>query len=235
MVEQEKSSAAGGKLRINISVSTTSVLTLVMLIIAAMTTAYIWGVMTGRAGSAARPGPLESGQPALPAPPPDELGRILQAHELGFTRALRGQKPLAHEASPQAVPEAAAGPAPAVVAPPDTPASTVAEPAAEQQPATQAPVPADGHADQAGAPVESGAINDYLFQVAALRDEQACDNLRQKLEGYGLRTRMEHSGKMYIVLIAMRGHEDRVRELARIAAELKLGAPLLRSRKPVSP
>ncbi|MBD5552806.1 MAG: hypothetical protein HDQ44_00560 [Desulfovibrio sp.] len=224
-MEQEKASAGSRKRRINISVSTTSVLTLVMLIIAAMTTAYIWGVMTGRAGSAAKPGPLASGQPALPAAPPDELGRILQAHELGFTRALRGQKPLAPAAASEAVPEA----------PAETAARAVAEPAAEQQPAAQAPAPANVQAEPAGAAVESGVINDYLFQVAALRDEQACDNLRQKLEGYGLRTRMEHSGKVYIVLIAMRGNEDRVRELARIAAELRLGAPLLRSRKPVSP
>lgn len=192
--------------RINISVSATSVLTLLVLVIAAMTCAYIWGVIKGRSAGPPRHETAVAEQ--AQGKTPEDADPILQAHELEFTQALRGEKPPRKEPIPEPgqTPEPAQNPA---------------------QPAEAAPIVMP--------PADPGAMFDYVFQVAALRDEQACDNLRQKLEGYGLRTRMERSGKVFIVLIALRGNAERVAEIAAIAADLRLGTPLLRSRKPVAP
>ena len=63
--------------------------------------------------------------------------------------------------------------------------------------------------------------------------ELLVDDLRQRLEGRGLRTRMERSGKLYLVLVLLRGTDERAVEIPRIMEELRLGTPMLRSRKPV--
>ncbi|MDE5878955.1 MAG: SPOR domain-containing protein, partial [Desulfovibrio sp.] len=41
-------------------------------------------------------------------------------------------------------------------------------------------------------------MQDYVFQVGAFRDEDSVDSLRQRLEGRGLRTRMQREGKLYV-------------------------------------
>ncbi|MBD5538841.1 MAG: SPOR domain-containing protein, partial [Desulfovibrio sp.] len=76
---------------------------------------------------------------------------------------------------------------------------------------------------------------DYVFQMGAFRDEDSVDSLRQRLEGRGLRTRMQREGKLYVVLVLLRGDPARAEEVARIAEELRLGKPLLKSRKSVQP
>lgn len=81
--------------------------------------------------------------------------------------------------------------------------------------------------------IEPGIKYDFSFQVAALKDEQAVDSLREKLEDFGLRTRMERSGKMYLVMVLMRADAARVAELLDICKQLRLGEPLLRSKKAV--
>lgn len=190
------------KRKITMRFSSTSLVTFFVLLIAAMVTAYILGVMAGRERpekAAAQPVAEEKGR--LPEPQPDA---ILQAHELEFTQALRGESP--KPAPPKPEPE------PVVQSEPVSPPA--------EQPKSAAP--------------EQDGINDYIFQVAALKDEQAVDNLRQKLEGMGLRTRMERSGKVYAVMVFFRGDSTRVTELNEIASRLRLGAPLLRSKKPVS-
>ncbi|MBD5627157.1 MAG: SPOR domain-containing protein [Desulfovibrio sp.] len=93
--------------------------------------------------------------------------------------------------------------------------------------ASQVPVPA-----QAAQP---GPMQDYVFQVGAFRDEESVDSLRQRLEGRGLRTRMQRKGKLYVVLVLLRGDAARAEEVMRIAEELRLGKPMVRSRKPVTP
>ena len=78
-------------------------------------------------------------------------------------------------------------------------------------------------------------MQDYVFQMGAFRDEDSVDGLRQRLEGRGLRTRMQREGKLYVVLVLLRGDTARAEEVTRIAEELRLGKPLLKSRKPVQP
>ena len=76
-------------------------------------------------------------------------------------------------------------------------------------------------------------IYDFVFQLGAFRDPGIVDDLRQRLEGRGLRTRMERSGKLYLVMVVIRGTDDRGREVEAIAQDMHLGKPLMRSRKPV--
>ena len=76
---------------------------------------------------------------------------------------------------------------------------------------------------------------DYVFQVGAFKDEESADSLRQRLEGRGLRTRMQRDGKLFLVLVLLRGDASRAAEVPRITEELRLGQPILRSRKPAMP
>lgn len=74
---------------------------------------------------------------------------------------------------------------------------------------------------------------DYVFQVAAFKDEDSVDALRQRLEGRGLRTRMQRDGKLFLVLVLLRGDAARAAEVPQIMEEMRLGQPMLRSRKAV--
>lgn len=215
----------GGKFRrISLSFSFTSLLTLVFLVVVAMTAAYIWGVMTGRAQSSSTR--EQEAEPVVAVTGSEEQpeNRILQAHELQFAQVLRGESP-----APKPVPQPPVSEKPAQE---PVPAKPVQEPAPAkpvQAPAVKVETPPSPQ------PSQGQQVWDYLYQVAALKDEQAVDSLRQKLEGEGLRTRMERSGKLYLVMVLIRGDESRVAELARIAELLRLGEPLLRSRKVVNP
>ena len=70
-----------------------------------------------------------------------------------------------------------------------------AQPASEKTAA-----PAKPQAATNGAP-----LYDFVFQVAAFRNVDDADRLRQRLEGQGLRTRGQKSGKLTLVMVHMRG------------------------------
>lgn len=225
-MEQERNRESGTKNRkIILSFSFTSLLTFVFLFVAAMASAYIWGVMTGR-GEISPRGNADVASKAEDAPP-KAPNSVLKAHELEFSHVLRGEESRTREKRPEpaktqeisgAETQAAAGSESGEAEPESAPVAK--EPESRQ--ATAAKTPADSR------------LMDYVFQVAALKDEQAVDSLREKLEGRGLRTRMERSGKLYLVMVLMRGDESRVDELDQTARELRLGAPLLRGKKPVN-
>ena len=213
-----------------------------VLFLAALVLAYLGGVMTGRAqwassleesraalaAAAATDGEQEESAAAGEAQTAADAGNtedalveasVLAASELRFSRALRAEPGARLEpVSPplpaaQALKPAAAG-APAY--PPMPPGMQPAVPAGEKAPP---PTPTD--------------IYDFVFQLGAFRDPGIVDDLRQRLEGRGLRTRMERSGKLYLVMVVMRGTDDRAREVEAIAQDMHLGKPLMRSRKPV--
>lgn len=144
---------------------------------------------------------------------------VLAASELRFSRALRAEpgarlEPVSPPLPAAQAPKPAAAGAPAY--PPMPPGMQPAVPAGEKAPP---PTPTD--------------IYDFVFQLGAFRDPGIVDDLRQRLEGRGLRTRMERSGKLYLVMVVMRGTDDRAREVEAIAQDMHLGKPLMRSRKPV--
>ncbi|SDF03232.1 SPOR domain-containing protein [Desulfovibrio legallii] len=205
------------------------------LLAAAVVLAYLGGVMSGRAtwrslavqAQAARQaaaddaGEGKNGENAPAAEPGADQG-ILAAEDLRFARVLRG------ESLPPAKPAAAPRAPVAAAAPGAAPAQPAAPPAAPQSPAPAA-APA---AVQPLAP--GGGMSDYVFQVGAFKDEDSVDGLRQRLEGRGLRTRMERSGKLYVVLVLLRGDPARAEEVVRTAESMGLGKPIQRSRKPVA-
>ena len=240
-VNSERNAAPVPFLRLRLS----SLLALAFLGLTAIALAYVGGVMTGRASlSAERRLAAAAGRaapkPALPAQSASRGGgepdaqAILSPEELSYARALRKADGAPETAVPAAKP----------VAPPLPPAKEAAQSPASsgQSPGQGGPALTVGGAPPAGAAGAQGKpvlaptaspMQDYVFQMGAFKDEESVDSLRQRLEGRGLRTRMQRDGKLYVVLVLLRGDESRAGEVSQIAEELRLGKPMLRSRKPV--
>lgn len=191
-----------------------SLLTLLFLGLAAVVLAYVAGVMSGRHGDVAKETPPQAEEKAVEEP----AEKILAPDQLEFARVLRGQPRLEPERAPSQ-PEPAAEKAPPAAAASDAPGMN---PAREEDAAPEE------------AKAGTGETFDYVFQMGAFRDEAGADALRERLEGHGYRTMLEKGGKMRVVLVRLRGSASQAEELIRLAASLKLGAPLLRERKPVS-
>lgn len=189
------------------------------LALAAVATAYLAGVMSGRQAY-----PAESLAPASAAPSAASVKKdadselnepILSAEQLKFARVLRNE-----ETGSLSKLE------------PD-PEKKAADDKKDASPAPEAPPPPSLR--QSLEAEKSGETADYLFQVGAFRDEKTVDNLREKLEGHGLRTLMRKEGRVYLVLVRLRGTAARAAELVGLLGELGLGEPVLRGRSPVKP
>ncbi len=76
-------------------------------------------------------------------------------------------------------------------------------------------------------------IFDFIFQVATFTAEEPVDRLRARLEGEGLRTKMEKSGKFYKVMVLMRGSNEQAQDLRKLMVSMKLGEPLQRGKKEI--
>ena len=164
---------------------------------------------------------LRGGQaPAVQEPPQ----AILRPEELNFSVALR-EKPPHNGTAAMGTPAAQPPTHQTGSAAPIAPARNGTSPLSAQ--------PATLNTPQGAQPVRF----DYVYQVAAFREPEQADKLRERLEGEGVRTSMEKSpakgGKsLYIVLAVRRGTEEDSRQLQAVFERLKLGAPLLRSQKP---
>lgn len=200
---------AGSRL---VSFKLSSLLTAFFLGLAAVSLAYIGGVMSGRHFSSetsrARNVSVTAAESAQP-PEETEERKILAPEELEFAHVLRGDGARLKARNKNDV------------------AENVQATTPEKMPE---PKPLEAVITPLG---DDAAIQDYVFQVGAFRDESGADNLRQLLEGHDLRTRLERDGKHYIVLIALRGNEARAREVVELLRSLKLGDPIVRSRKAV--
>ncbi|CAI3229565.1 SPOR domain-containing protein [Desulfovibrio legallii] len=222
------------------------------LLAAAVVLAYLGGVMSGRASWRSQALQAQAARQAAPedaaagdkdakqADAEQGAGQgILAPEDLRFARVLRGESlppaktaPVAAAAAQAVVP---AGPKSAgrESAPGQTAAQTAAPGGTGQgAAAVQATSPAPA-AFAASAQPTPGAMSDYVFQVGAFKDADSVDGLRQRLEGRGLRTRMERSGKLYVVLVLLRGDQARAAEVVHTAESMGLGKPIQRSRKPV--
>lgn len=98
-----------------------------------------------------------------------------------------------------------------------------AQPASEKTAA-----PAKPQAATNGAP-----LYDFVFQVAAFRNVDDADRLRQRLEGQGLRTRGQKSGKLTLVMVHMRGTDLDAANLKEELQRMRIGSPLQKSKKRV--
>ncbi len=100
----------------------------------------------------------------------------------------------------------------------------------EQSKQNPAPVPVF---EDVPAPKPEPVVFDYVFQVATFTDDASVDRLRERLEGRGLRTKMEKAGKFYKVLVMMRGSAEQAQDLRKTMVDMKLGEPLQRGKKAV--
>jgi hypothetical protein len=84
------------------------------------------------------------------------------------------------------------------------------------------------------------ALFDVAYQVAVFREAAQADKLRERLEGEGVRNSLEKNptrdGKSvyYTVFALRRGTAEDEKQLLAVLERLKLGQPMLRSKKPVS-
>lgn len=74
---------------------------------------------------------------------------------------------------------------------------------------------------------------DYVYQTAAFRDKEDGDALRARLEEKGLRTRLQKSGKVYLVLVLLRGSEREAENVRETLRRMGLGKPIRLSKKAV--
>ena len=224
-----------------------SLLAACFLVVAAVALAYVGGVMSGRAYWRGHPaqvgvagGALKKGVVVEPAEEDVPKQKILAAEELRFARVLRGESlPPGMTDGPQA-----RAPAAAAMQPVGAPAAQAAGQRSQATAPASAPT-AGASAGQAAQPVPEnhpvvlnslqpvGNMFDYVFQVGAFKDEESVDSLRQRLEGRGLRTRLQRSGKLLVILVLLRGNEARAAEVVHACEGLNLGKPILRSKTPV--
>lgn len=178
---------------------------------ATLVLAYLSGVMTGRARWA-DDGPTGTGdlEPARPGDPVG--GEILDPAALRFAGELRTQPGEKVLPPPPPPPEDAPPPMPPGMRPAVPPGEPIPPPARPAVPPT---------------------VFDYVFQVAAFKDTESVDDLRQRLEGRGYRTRVARSGRYHVIYLLVRGDARRAEEVPRVLRSLRLGEPLLRSKKPV--
>jgi hypothetical protein len=185
---------------------------------------FMLGVMVGRGDNpdakvaefAAR---VLNGNRAKPLREPEQT--ILKPEELDFIPALRDKPRFSaqHNATTTVVTAAVAG-----------------KPAAEKQ--AEGEIGIARNAEAATQPARP-AMHDYVYQVATFKEPDQADRLRERLEGEGLRTRLEKSpardGKstFYKVHALLRGDEEDNRRFLASLERLRLGPPLLRAKNPV--
>lgn len=258
----QKSAASGGKpRRFTFSLSGVAVAALGLVLVAAVGWAFFMGFMVGRGQNPEKSveqmtGMLrdEQAQPAAPAPPaapaapgaqsaptapPERAEQAGSAVEVPASPADAAHAMQAQQ-SPQAAPQAApqegsafpfsrpqgaglaawginpATPAPGAAAAPSSPPQAQRAPAAHPKAA------------------QAELLFDYSFQVAAFKDKADADKLRARLESKGLRSRQQKSGKVLLVLVNLRGTELDAANLREELQRMKLGKPILASKKAVS-
>jgi len=151
---------------------------------------------------------------------------ILRPEELNFSVALRGN-PL-HNGTASVGGQAAHTPMR------QTTSSAALAAATENKASAQAVQPPTQLMPQGAQPTRF----DFIYQVAVFRENEQADKLRERLEGEGVRHSMEKSpakdGKsLYKILVMRRGTEEDNKQLLSLLERLRLGPPLLRSKKPV--
>ena len=112
---------------------------------------------------------------------------------------------------------------------PVVPAGRTGEEAVAQTPG-MSPATASGPQE---APAMKADMYDFVFQIAAYKAKSKAEDMRMLLEAEGFRSKLEKSGRFYVVLLLTRGGEERVLEVKEILHRMHLGDPLERSRTPV--
>ncbi|WP_022656522.1 SPOR domain-containing protein [uncultured Desulfovibrio sp.] len=254
----QKTAAAADKKprRFTVSLSGVAVAALGVALVAAVGWAFFMGFMVGRGQNPEKRVEQMTGMAREERAP--RATADLPAGPAARNPAGQPEQPIAGTA-PDA--EQAVGPAPAALsaqatqaaqsaqtpqaAPPNTPTYPFIRPQGTGLAAwgirsdTAAGTPAPGTAPAAQpkarqkAP-QAEALFDFAYQVAAFKDRADADKLRARLEDKGLRTNQQKSGKVLLVLVNLRGTELDAANLREELQRMKLGKPVLASKKAVS-
>ena len=82
-------------------------------------------------------------------------------------------------------------------------------------------------------PARQEARFDYVFQTAAFRSKAEAEALRQQLEAAGMRARVQTGGKLWLVMVHLRGSQREANNIVEELRRMKLGTPLQRSKQAV--
>lgn len=201
------------KRQFTLTLSFAGLVSSVIIIIIALGWTFTFGVIIGRGYNPEKQLPELARLLPAPEEPPVEEEEILKPEELNFMAELKQQTP------PAETPPAAR--AEAKPAAPAAPAATV-QPQKEKT-----------------SPASDTVRSDYVFQVVAYKKRDQADRLREKMEGEGLRTRLniekDQKGrpKWYRVQVLLRGTEEEAAEAMEIVAGMGIRDPQLLSKKPV--
>ncbi len=232
MNEQNPENGQDGKPPSSLSLRLSSVITFIFLSTAAIVIAYIWGVMVGRSGGVPEYAKNEivrnETKKEIDTPAKNSTQAILAPQDLDYARVLRNEK--ARERIKQSTP----GKAESEKNP--TTENAIASTAQATEKPAEILDKKSGDTDlkptaETTAQNNTAGMFDYVFQLGAFKDEDTVDALRQKLEGRGLRTRMQRDGKLFLVFVLLRGTPERAEEVPSIAKDLRLGEPIVRSKK----
>lgn len=234
---QKAAAASGNKpRRFTVSLSGVAVAALGVVLVAAVGWAFFMGFMVGRGQNPEKrveqmTGMAHEGQAPRAVTPPAEPAAANPAGQPAQAPADQSPKTAAPQntpAYPFSRPQGAGLAAWGIRS--DTAASTPAPAsAAPQTQGQRATAPAAQPKAQ-----QTEALFDFTYQVAAFKDKADADKLRAHLEGRGLRTRQQKSGKVLLVLVNLRGTELDAANLRKELQRMKLGKPVLASKKTVS-
>lgn len=97
--------------------------------------------------------------------------------------------------------------------------------------APKAPAPAPKKSQPA--PPKKEELFDYTFQIAAFKSLAEAENLQKKLAAISVKTKIQKSGKVQLLIANMRGPAKTPDNLRQKLLPLKLGTPLQLSKKPL--
>lgn len=135
-----------------------------------------------------------------------------------------GQPPETPGAESLGLPAQAQEPAPVLEAPRSAPVKPATQPA--RKPATT-PVQA---AKKTASPNERF---DYVFQAAAYRNQSEANEASAKLVKGGFRASVRKSGKVWLIIVNLRGSQKQVDSLTQKMQSLKMGKPMQLSKKEI--
>lgn len=99
---------------------------------------------------------------------------------------------------------------------------------APQKPAAPPPVKKDKPAR-----AEKEPLFDFSFQIAAFKNSADAENLQKKLKAAAIKTKIQKSGKVSLLIADIRGPASAPESLRQKLTPFKLGKPLQLSKKPI--
>ncbi|WP_297670015.1 SPOR domain-containing protein [uncultured Desulfovibrio sp.] len=115
-----------------------------------------------------------------------------------------------------------------------TPRNNGAQPAGPQA-GGKAAAPQRAAVQPAPPPAAAGGpMYDFVYQAAAFKNAKEADRLCAALNGHGLRPSRKKSGKVTLVTLRLRGTDADAAALRKTLEGMRLGAPVLLSRKVVT-